>query len=147
MNTPAMNTTSMNTPAKKRGRPPLFDELKRTELCAMVRSGCSIRYAAHRLGVNRSTIRYACRTDPAFADRLRDAEHERSQSAIGRVFNAGEHSWRAAAWLLERNDPVEFSLRRRNRDPWKYLGKRRLKQLITDVVQEVVIDCLKSAGR
>jgi hypothetical protein len=108
----------------------------RAKFCAMVQSGCTRRYAAKRLGFSRGTVAYACRTDPQFADQLRQSEQERDLTAVGRIQNAGEKSWRAAAWLLERNAPEEFSLRHPSRDPVKrlqeHLGKRRFKQLLAD---------------
>jgi hypothetical protein len=127
-------------PRKKLGRPAIFDEIMRARFCAMVQSGCTRRYAARRLGVSHATVNYACSNDPQFADRLRRAEQERDLTAVGRIHNAGEKSWRAAAWLLERNVPEHFSFRNQNRDPatrlLKLLGKRRFKQLLAEAAQQ-----------
>jgi hypothetical protein len=127
-------------PRKKLGRPAIFDEIMRARFCAMVQSGCTRRYAAKRLGISHATVNYACTNDPQFADRLRRAEQERDLTAVGRIHNAGEKSWRAAAWLLERNAPEDFSLRNQHRDParqlLKQLGKRRFKQLLAEAAQE-----------
>jgi hypothetical protein len=134
----------LNSEPKKRGRPATFDDLKRAEFCAMIEAGCSIRYACKRLGIDRSTIRYACRKDPAFDDRLKKAENERDLLAVRRIHNAGEKSWRAAAWLLERNVPEHFSFRKQNADPAKHLGKRRLKQLVAEILFEYLSDAQKN---
>jgi hypothetical protein len=124
---------------KKRGRPTMFDEAARARFCGMIESGATIRYAAIRLGINRRTVRHACRADPAFAERLRLAEQDRDQAAIGRIHNAGEKSWRAAAWLLERIAPQEFSLRRgpASRSSAKKLGKRQFQQLVDAVAKQL----------
>jgi hypothetical protein len=124
---------------KKIGRPTAFDEAARARFCGMIETGCTIRYAAKRIGINRRTVRYACRTDPAFAERLRRAEQDRDLAAVGRIQNAGEKSWRAAAWLLERNVPEEYCLRRGkpNRSSPKTLGKRQFKQLVAEVAREL----------
>jgi hypothetical protein len=142
---PILDSAPPDKPPRKRGRPPTFDDIKRAQLCAMIESGCSIRYAAARLGINRSTVGYACRKDPAFAERLKHAENERDLLAVRRIHNAGEKSWRAAAWLLERNAPEHFSFRNQNHDPWKHLGKRRLKQLVADILFEYLSDAQKAA--
>jgi hypothetical protein len=124
---------------KRCGRPTSFDETARARFCGMIESGATIRYAAKRLGIDRRTVRYACRTDPAFADRLRRAEQDRDQAAIGRIHNAGEKSWRAAAWLLERIAPQEFSLRHgpASRSEPKKLAKRQFEQLVAAVSTEL----------
>jgi hypothetical protein len=127
-------------PRKKLGRPAVFDEILRAQFCAMVQAGCTRRYAAQRLGISRGTITYTCRNEPQFADRLRQAEQQRDFLAVGRIQNAGEKSWRAAAWLLERNAPDHFSLRQQYTDPvqrmLKHMGKRRFKQLLAEAVEQ-----------
>jgi hypothetical protein len=100
----------------------------------MLKTGCTIRYAARRVGVDPATVRNACQKDPLFAECVDRAQQERDILSIRRIQNAGEKSWRAAAWLLERNEPKEFSLAHKNRDPFTVRGQRRLKKLITEVV-------------
>ncbi|MEX2139406.1 MAG: hypothetical protein WD894_09100 [Pirellulales bacterium] len=147
---PAEKTVASKQPrktSKKLGRPAVFDESMRARFCGKIETGCTLRYAAKRLGISRGTVAYACRTDPEFANRVRRAEQQRDLTSVGRIQNAGEKSWRAAAWLLERNAPDHFSLRPQNRDSAKQLltqmplikllGKRRFKQLLADAVQEV----------
>jgi hypothetical protein len=58
---------------------------------------------------------------------------------IDRVFHAGEKYWRAAAWMLERGDPQQFS-RSAQRKPTRTgnLGPRRLKKLMTEVVDQAL---------
>jgi len=144
---PRANRKSDPKSPKKRGRPVIFDELKRAEFLGMVKSGCTIRYAARRVGVDPATVRHACRRDPLLADRVARAEQERDVLSVRRIQNAGEKSWRAAAWLLERAEPQEFSLRHKNRDPWTVRGQRRLKSFVTGIVHKVLIDCLETGKR
>jgi len=135
-------------PVKKTGRPPNFDSAKRGQFCAMVRTGCSLRNAAKHAGVKIASVYYACRTDPAFAAQLRAAEQERDLSGVRRINSAGEKSWRAAAWVLERADPQSFSLRRQQKsDPSKSLGKRRFKQLIAEALEDILPKTLKAHDR
>ena len=134
---------------KKMGRPTTFDEVARARFCGMIETGCTIRYAAKRLGITRRTVRYACRTDPAFADRLRRAEQDRDLAAVSRIHNAGEKSWRAAAWLLERVAPQEFSFRRgpTSRTSPGRLGKRQFKQLVAEVAKQLPLGQKPDAAR
>lgn len=131
---PEQNKPPAKKAKKKRGRPLLFGPVKRAEFLGMIKSGCTVRYAARRIGVDPATIRNACRKDPLFANSLDRAQQERDVLAIRRIQNAGEKSWRAAAWLLERNEPKEFALKHKAGDPWSVRGQRRLKKLITEVV-------------
>jgi hypothetical protein len=58
---------------------------------------------------------------------------------IDRVFHAGEKYWRAAAWMLERGDPQQFSrsaLSRPNRS--RQLSPRWIKQFVVDVIQKTL---------
>ncbi|MEX2138544.1 MAG: hypothetical protein WD894_04745 [Pirellulales bacterium] len=138
---PEPNKPPMKKP-KKRGRPIVFDEIKRAEFLGMLKAGCTIRYAARRVGVSNAAVYLARDRDPLFAARLDRAQQERDILSIGRIQNAGEKSWRAAAWLLERNEPKEFSLKHRISDPWSIRGQRRLKKLITEVVDNRLADHL-----
>ncbi len=145
---PQLPPQSASKKDKKNGRPLHFDRVRRAELCAMVRTGCSLRNAAQNAGVKMSSIYYACRTDPAFAADLRSAEQERDVRGIRRINNAGEKSWRATAWLLERASPKHFSLRGLNHaDSGKHLGKRRLKQLIAEALNDVLPKSLERHAR
>jgi hypothetical protein len=66
----------------------------------MVRAGCSLRNAAKYVGVNIASVYYACRTDQAFAAKLRSAEQERDANNVPWLNNP----WRAAASLRKRAD-------------------------------------------
>jgi hypothetical protein len=137
-------TTRSKKTKRKTGRPPLFEQAKRTEFCATVRAGCSLRYAARLAGVKLPSVYYAARTDPEFAELLSAAKRDRDMRSVNRIISASEKSWRAAAWLLERAEPEHFALAaRRKTDPLKDLGRRRFKQLVAEIVQEVLPKCLQ----
>ncbi|HEY7616689.1 MAG TPA: hypothetical protein VH744_07795, partial [Terriglobales bacterium] len=132
----------------KTGRPPLFDHVKRAQVCAMVRTGCSIRNAAQNAGVHMASISYARRTDPHFAAQLRAAEKHRDFGGVARINNAGEKSWRAAAWVLERASPKHFSLRGGKKTALpKHLGKRPLKKLIRSIALGVLVEWMENLQR
>jgi hypothetical protein len=113
----------------------------------MIQSGCTHRHAAKSIGLDPATIRYACRNDPAFADRVQRAQQQRDMLAVRRIHNAGEKSWRAAAWLLERAVPDEFSFRSKKGDLSTYRGKRQMKDFVTNIVNKVLLDCVESRKR
>ncbi|MEX2139675.1 MAG: hypothetical protein WD894_10465 [Pirellulales bacterium] len=144
---PASSNQHAKTP-KKTGRPPLFDHVRRAQVCAMVRTGCSLRNAAQNAGVNMASIYYACRTDDTFAEQLRAAEQHRDLGGVRRINNAGEKSWRAAAWILERASPKHFSLRgTKKASTPKHLRKRHLKRFVKSIALEVLVEWMQSTQR
>jgi hypothetical protein len=79
-----------------------------TQICAMVGVGCSLRTASKLAGCPESTVRSKLRSNRAFAARLRKAEQHRELVCLRHVQLAGQKNWRAAAWLLERANPVDY---------------------------------------
>jgi hypothetical protein len=43
--------------------------------------------------------------------RVDEAESQAQIALVACIRNAADHDWRAAAWLLERRDPANWSLR------------------------------------
>ena len=86
----------------KRGRPPIFNEVKQGELCAMVAHSCPIFIAAAHFGVNPRTIRYARKTKPRFARLLAFALARGKLLASPKTNLDGRRSWRATVRHLER---------------------------------------------
>ena len=72
---------------------------------------------------------------------------DRDFHCVRRIHNAGKKSWRAAAWILERVQPKEFSLNHKNRDPWTVRGQRRLKKLINEILDSRLADHTKTGNR
>jgi hypothetical protein len=131
----------------KRGRPLVFDEVKRAEFIGMLKAGFTIRYAARRVGVSHTVVFQARDRDPLFAARIVKAQQDRDLHCVRRIHNAGKKSWRAAAWILERVQPKEFSLNHKNRDPWTIRGQRRLKELINEILDSRFADHPKTGSR
>src|SRR6185369_13760319 len=78
--------------------------------------------------------------DPNFAKRFLRAQQERDRFYVSQIQKAGNTSWRAAAWLLERNEPGEYSLGHKSRGPWSARRQRRLKKLITETLNNLAAD-------
>ncbi|MHB1033661.1 MAG: hypothetical protein ACYC35_26565 [Pirellulales bacterium] len=95
----------------KRGRSAILDEAKQRELCAMVTLGCSRNAAAKYVGCTAATVRNTLVRDEAFAARMRTAEFNSEAIPLKAIMNAGNKSWRAAAWLLERLYPEQYARR------------------------------------
>lgn len=96
------------------GRPPILDEAKQREICAILAVGCSRATAARYVGCHPDTIRNTALRDEAFAEALGQAEskHEvRHLTFINKAAEEGRY-WRAAAWALERRFPSRYGRRR-----------------------------------
>ncbi|MGC3967768.1 MAG: hypothetical protein QM775_10475 [Pirellulales bacterium] len=86
-----------------------LDAETQQRLFAMISVGCSVRCAATLCGCNESAVRKRERTDPDFQQRLRNALQIREIGPLQQIREAGHKSWQAAAWLLERMNPKEYS--------------------------------------
>ncbi len=75
---------------------------------AMLGIGLSRRRAAWLLGFSESTVRSAMRRDEKFADDVLRAERRREILALRNVQEAGNKSWRASKWFLERINPGAY---------------------------------------
>jgi hypothetical protein len=90
------------------------------ELCAVIReTGVSDSGAAARVSLHPSTVSRWKREVPDLAILLRSAREEFRMAHLGLIMakaHAGEAtSWRAAAWLLERTFPEDYSPRAKER--------------------------------
>ena len=100
----------------ERGRPTKLDPERRRQLCGLVSVGFSRWHAARHLGVGKTTLFRAAKQDPEFEEQLRNAELHQELKPIKRI--ADHPSWRAMAWLLERQKPDLYVRRaHRYRDP------------------------------
>jgi hypothetical protein len=116
----------------------MLTDKKRNELCAMIRVGCSVRGAAANLGIREQTVRYARRIDSKFNRQVQKAERQRNLLLLENVAAAGKKSWRASAWLLASLQPGVYNHRKRSQS----LGKKRLAELIANVVKKILPKCL-----
>ena len=95
------------------GRPTTLDFAKRQTILSMLANGSSRRTAAAFVGCSASTITRTAARDPDFEAALCRAEQRSEIHALRCLQNAAENHryWRAAAWLLERKNPIDFALR------------------------------------
>jgi hypothetical protein len=102
------------------GRPSYLTERIVDELCAVIReTGASDSGAAGRVSLHPSTVSRWKREYPELVIALRSAREEFRMAHLELIMEkarAGEAtSWRAAAWLLERIFPEDYSPRARER--------------------------------
>ena len=97
----------------KRGRRPVLDETKKSEIVAILSVGCSQRLAARYVGCAPATIRHTAARDHTFADKLRVVTYNAEIGLLRQIRNAAkkEQYWRAAAWALERVYPQRYARR------------------------------------
>jgi hypothetical protein len=97
----------------KCGRPPVLDDTKRREVCAVLSMGGSRRLAARYVGCAPATIRNTAERDPEFAAQLDQAEGQHELLYLRNIQAAAkkEQYWRAAAWMLERRYPERYAER------------------------------------
>jgi hypothetical protein len=123
----------------------VFDNRTRFQYCHLLRQGLTKGAAARLLGVSPRTIQLAAKTDPDLADRIRQARLECHATAAAYVARAGEKSWRAAAWLLDRGRRRHGAGRPRKTplplsDP---RARDQMKQLVRNVLLEVMPELRK----
>ena len=88
-----------------------FDAEKQKTLCTLIAGGWSRRRAALHVGVSPSTVRKLAQRDPAFLERLVQCEMQSELVPLRHLRAGMERSWRAAAWLLERQHPHLYGRR------------------------------------
>jgi hypothetical protein len=123
-------------PTKRpRGRPRVFDETRKSVLCTLLSIGLSRNEACRQVGVPPSSVAHAARTDPAFAQELRQALIDRANRPP-ELADIGSRSWRAYARRLEARS-AHFRLPSARR---QVLTQRRLKRMVRRIVFELLND-------
>ncbi len=109
----------------------VLDEKKKQQIVALVLHGCSRRVAARYVSCSPSTITRTAARDPEFGDQLARAEAQREVGLLRLVQTAAQEPrlWRAAAWLLERGNPVDFAPR-----PPKTFTSEQVLQIFAEVL-------------
>jgi len=97
------NSASPSAPIEKakNGRDIFTDKIA-DEIVAACGSGFTLEKAGALVGVNPSTIRTWAQRKPDFGKRVETARKKHELSLLRDVQLAGEKSWQAKAWILER---------------------------------------------
>lgn len=101
-----------------------LDEQKKTEICAMLTAGMSLTRVARRVGCDRRSIHRERERDPAFGERVRQARMAAELHPHAAMRRFATQHWRAAAWLIDREDRREEERRAR-----KYYSQKDLDNL------------------
>jgi hypothetical protein len=113
----------------------VLDEAKRQKIVALLSNGSSRRVAAGVVGCAPSTITRTAARDPQFAGQVARAARNVEIESLRAIRAAGQDKrhWRAAAWLLERNNPSDFAVR----SP-KTFTQAEVAQLLASVAEMLV---------
>jgi hypothetical protein len=106
----------------RRGRPVRLTLKRFVKICRRVEAGWAVTTACEAESVTYQIFRFRCSKNPRLEERFRKAERIRAEvrheRALASVMEAGEKSWLAYAWFLERCWPHLYALRSVNRvDP------------------------------
>jgi hypothetical protein len=95
---------------RKRGRPSVWTPKLEAKICSDIETtGCSLRDVASANGIGQATLHEHLAKNAEFLERVTEA---RNQGKLKRVREiAANEEWRAKAWTLERQFPVEFAPR------------------------------------
>ena len=90
------------TDKAKNGRPTQYDEKLGVKIIDAVRSGFTLERAAEYVGINPATAQGWVTKRQDFGRLIKKARREHEMSLLRSVELAGEKSWQARAWILER---------------------------------------------
>lgn len=90
------------TDKAKNGRPTQYDEKLGAKIIEAVRAGFTLERAAEYIGINPSTAQGWISKRQDFGRLIKKARREHEMGLLRSVELAGEKSWQARAWILER---------------------------------------------
>jgi len=90
------------TDKAKNGRPTQYDEKLGAKIIDAVRSGFTLERAAEYVGINPGTAQGWVSKRQDFGRLIKKARREHEMTLLRSVELAGEKSWQARAWILER---------------------------------------------
>jgi hypothetical protein len=107
-------------PPRRRGRPTILTIRAFAKICRNIEAGFSIPNACAVEAISYRSFRNRVCKSERLAARLKEAEtirfNLRHEQALASVMEAGEKSWMAHAWWMERCIPQLYALRRVDRD-------------------------------
>lgn len=90
------------TDKAKNGRPTQYDEQLAEKILAAIRAGLTLERAAEYVGMNPGTVQGWTTKRQDFGRLVKKARREHEMALLQSVEIAGEKSWQARAWILER---------------------------------------------
>lgn len=112
------------------GRPAALNAVDQQKVCLMLKMGFSRPLAAAELGVHRTTLNRTIARDPAFRERVLEAEQLAERAPLLCVIEAAQTKWQAAVWLLKNNQAE--SVKRRRKRAKERAANRDTKRWIQD---------------
>jgi len=94
--------TELPTDKAKNGRPTKYDEKLGVKIIDAVRAGFTLERAAEYIGINPGTAQGWVTKRQDFGRLIKKARREHEMGLLRSVELAGEKSWQARAWILER---------------------------------------------
>jgi len=98
----APSAIELPTDKAKNGRPTQYDEKLGAKIIDAVRSGFTLERAAEYVGINPGTAQGWVTKRQDFGRLIKKARREHEMGLLRSVELAGEKSWQARAWILER---------------------------------------------
>ena len=98
----APSAIELPTDKAKNGRPTQYDEKLGVKIIDAVRSGFTLERAAEYVGINPGTAQGWVTKRQDFGRLIKKARREHEMGLLRSVELAGEKSWQARAWILER---------------------------------------------
>jgi hypothetical protein len=121
-------------------RPFVIDEKKKRNIVSMVHWGVSITAIADYLGCDRRTIQRLRRDEPEFDEEVRAAGVQAQLKPLDCLRRAASTHWRAAAYLLEREERMQAERHEHKRAGLTQIQLQSLrdevKQLLTSEVRD-----------
>jgi hypothetical protein len=104
----------------RRGRPVTLTIRRFLKICHNIEAGFSVPKACEAESVSYRNFRFRVSSNPRLQKRLKESEAVRlalrHEQALESIMAAGDRSWMAHAWFLERVWPSLYSLRPISRD-------------------------------